>query len=100
MLNNPELIRCELCGRDMPHKSIERHHLEPKKKHQKNGSNNVALTCNSCSDQIHQLFSNKELEEQYNTIEKLKSSPAIQKWIAWVRKANPVNVCMKRKKKR
>ena len=100
MKNKEQTTECELCERDVPSKRIEKHHFEPKKKKQKEGSVNVALVCNPCGDQLHQLFTNKELEKEYNTIEKLKAHPKVQKWIAWVRKNNPTNVCMKRKKRK
>jgi len=46
----------------------------------------TAPMCRSCQNQIHAFFTNKELAEQYNTIEKLKANEQVQRWIAWIRK--------------
>ena len=85
---------CQICERE--HSVLEKHHLVPK-----NRKGETILVCPACGDQIHQLFSNKELVKGYNTLEKLLASKAIQKWIDWIQK-KPVdfNVCMRKKKRR
>jgi len=77
---------CELCKRDdVP---LTKHHLIPKQK----GGDDTALVCIPCSKQIHALFANRELKQQYNTIEKLQANAQVQTWIDWVRKHNPVDI--------
>jgi hypothetical protein len=69
------------------------HHLVPRMRHNKrikrdlgNERHKQADTCRPCHSQLHSLFTEKELEQEYNTIEKLKAHPEVQKWIKWVRK--------------
>jgi hypothetical protein len=82
---------CELCGLDGLR--LTDHHLIPRARHNKKvrrdhgeERNKTADTCRPCHDQLHKLFTEKELERQYNTIEKLKAHPDVQNWIAWRRK--------------
>lgn len=86
---------CKLCERDMESEMVEKHHLNPY-----NRKGDTIDVCCHCGDQIHLLFSRKELRDKYFTLDKLLESDKIQKWIKWVRKKNPVHVCMKVKKKK
>jgi len=89
-------MKCPICRRKMPSIDyIEKHHLTPRCKKGKE----TVLVCTDCGDQIHKLFTNKELEREFNTIEKLRASPKIQKWIEWV-KNKKFGICMKKKKRR
>ena len=90
------MINCTLCDRDTPAEYQEKHHLTPKCKKGKD----TDAVCVDCGDQIHQLFTNKQIKNDYNTIEKLKANEKIQKWIKWVKKRKTFGICMKRKKKR
>ncbi len=81
---------CELCKRGDV--ILNRHHLVPKQKKGKNKLDNFIDTCIPCSKQIHALFTNKELKREYNSLETLKSSKKIRKWIKWVRKKNPIDI--------
>jgi len=56
-------IRCSLCGRITPKQYAEKHHLIPKSKE---GKVTIDVCCN-CGDQVHKLFTNKELEKEYHT---------------------------------
>jgi hypothetical protein len=92
-----EPIFCALCGRKIPEKHLtERHHPVPVAK----GGKSAEVVCIDCGDQIHQLFSNNELRDRYNTMDKLKAHSDVQKWIRWVRKQKNFGICMKKKKKR
>jgi len=51
-----------------------------------------AYLCKPCHKQVHALFDNRELKQNYNTIQKLKSHSGIIKFIEWVRKKNPRDV--------
>ena len=93
---------CQLCARDV--NQLTKHHLIPKqkinrrkwrrsyRKFEKPPWERKIDVCIPCGKQIHALFTNKELKKEYNTLEALKSSPKIQKWINWVIKKNPQNI--------
>jgi hypothetical protein len=85
--------RCELCHREIAF--LTQHHLIPrtthKRKKQRDGFtqeelNQVIEICAPCHKNIHAVLTEKELAEDFNTIEKLLSFPAIAKFTAWVRK--------------
>ena len=91
------MMECTICEKGTPQKYVEKHHLTPccrkgKGKETKN-------VCLDCGDQIHQLFTNKELEREYNTLEKLLAHPKIQKWKKWI-KNKKFGICMKTKKRK
>ena len=82
---------CELCGRTEI--ALTEHHLIPRARHNKavrrdygGDRNKVAMICRPCHSQIHGLFTEKELERKYSTIELLKAHPDVIKWIEWVSK--------------
>lgn len=80
--NNP----CPLCGREMvPGPSVDLHHLIPKSK---KGKDTVYIH-KICHRKVHSVFTEKELEKEWNTIEKLKSNPEISKFVKWVSKKDP-----------
>jgi hypothetical protein len=88
---------CSICHREISVPNYaEKHHLTPKSK----GGKDTAIVCIDCGDQIHNLFDNKELKREYNTIEKLISHPAMIKWVKWIRKKKVFGVCMKQKKRK
>jgi len=82
---------CELCGRVGV---LTKHHLIPQCRHnnkknkkifdRKEVKHRTAMLCQSCHSKIHATFSNKILEQQYNTLESLKQHPSIQKFIKWI----------------
>lgn len=82
---------CELCGCKA---KLTKHHLCPqvkcrnKYKAIKNDSLNIAMVCRPCHDHIHASFSENELRDNYSTLEKLKSSQEMAKFIEW-RKKHP-----------
>ena len=82
---------CELCGRPVAH--LTRHHLIPRSRHRKKRAKRtftkeqmqqVAMVCPACHRQIHKTFTEKELEQEYNTIEALKIQPEIDKFVKWI----------------
>lgn len=84
--------KCTLCGRDIPAKMFaEKHHLVPK---QAKGKKTVTVCC-PCGDQIHELFTNKELRDKYNTVEALLGDPRVQRWVKWIRKTDRWHVRMR-----
>ena len=82
---------CALCERE--NCAVTGHHLIPRMRHNKKVKrettseerNHKVPFCRPCHDQMHALFTEKELERDYNTVEKLKAQPEVQAWIAWVK---------------
>ena len=78
-----ELGDCPLCGRKLVGgSSVNQHHLVPRSR---NGRDTVALH-RICHAAIHATLSEKELERQYNTIERLREHPQLRCFIVWVRR--------------
>ena len=79
---------CVLCGRELgTSETTSKHHLIPKSKGGRYSE--TILIHNICHQKIHSVFTEKELQQQYNTVEALKKHEAIQKFIKWVSKKNP-----------
>ena len=86
---------CPLCKREVPEHLIEDHHLIPKSK---KGKDTIEMCC-MCHDQIHEMFTNKELGKKLFTIELLLQNEKIQKWIGFASKQKHFNICMAKKKR-
>jgi hypothetical protein len=92
-----EPLKCALCERAVPSLAyIEKHHTVPRSK----GGKETVTVCMDCGNQIHELFSNKELRDTYNTIEALKKDERVWRWIRWIRKKGEFGICVKKKKRR
>lgn len=75
-------MNCALCSREIPKGFESKHHLVPKCK---GGADGVFVFMHSiCHKQIHALFNEKALAKKYNSIEKLKNQPDIQRFLAWI----------------
>lgn len=75
---------CSICHRKCSDEFIEKHHLIPKQKGGKHSG--VISVCVDCGNQLHNLFTNKQLQKDYNTLEKIINNSSVQKWIKWIRK--------------
>ena len=75
--------RCPLCKRPMIHKS--KHHFVPKCR----GGKATKLICSDCHRTIHSLFTNKQLESTYNTIDSLLNDERFKKAVAFLAKQDP-----------
>lgn len=75
---------CALCGRElaMPY---DEHHIVPKSR----GGRDTVLLHRICHSKIHNVFNNKELQHEYNTIDKLREHAEIQKFINWLKRKPP-----------
>jgi len=80
---------CQLCEREVYHLTI--HHLIPRQKvKQKKAQAGPTINiCSPCHRQIHNLFDNKHLAQELNSLEKLKSEPQMQTFLSWVKKQKP-----------
>ncbi|GAB6386903.1 hypothetical protein [Stutzerimonas marianensis] len=82
---------CELCQRAAP---LTRHHLIPRSLHgktyvRKRFSREERITatlwvCRACHDQIHRLFTEKELALGYHTREALMADPRLRSFVEWL----------------
>ncbi|HBX54943.1 hypothetical protein [Pseudomonas sp. UBA2684] len=94
----PEPIRlptppdtCELCARSVP---LTRHHLIPKALHdkayvQKRYAKHQRISatlwvCRACHNQIHRLFSEKQLALTYNHRDALLADPRLRTFVEWL----------------
>ena len=84
---------CPLCNRAV--ETTTDHHLIPVSK----GGKVKVPICIPCHNTIHDLFTNNELRDIYNTIEMLKAHDRFQKYLKWIRKKPPEFIpCFKAKK--
>ena len=86
MSNEPE--PCALCGRYGDALPMERHHLVPE--HRKESP--VVMVCSPCHDQLHALFTNEELIEEYHTAQKLREADRMQSYLDWIRTTNKTSI--------
>lgn len=91
---------CPLCTRPLGN-VWDRHHLIPKSR---KGTEVISIH-KICHDKIHSVFTEKELDDYYHTIPRLKESEHIIKFIKWVSKKDPdfyekTKDTIRRKKKR
>lgn len=83
---------CELCGRFV--RELTRHHLIPRSRHSKKQArkrfdrgemeSRIALLCRPCHRNLHTALDNKELEQEYNTVEALSAHPGVQRFTRWI----------------
>lgn len=102
---------CELCSRvNIP---VTKHHLIPQSEHprilkklRKNQQfskdemlTRVAWVCRPCHSHIHAVLSNRELANEFNTLDKIRTVPDIAKFADWVgNKPVGLKVTIRRKK--
>lgn len=75
-------FHCPLCEREGAFLVPSKHHLVPKSRE---GRETVEI-CVDCHRQIHALFTLPELEREHNTIEALKATEPMRRWIKWAGK--------------
>ena len=75
---------CSLCERKVPPTLITQHHLTPKERGGK--AEHKTPMCKPCHKQLHAVFTNKELEQRYASIEALRSAESLQPFLKWIRK--------------
>ena len=69
---------------------ITLHHLKPK---QKGGTaDDRTPLCRPCHKQLHAVFSNTELAQQFASLQVLRESPQLQPFLKWIRKQRPDRV--------
>jgi 3-methyladenine DNA glycosylase AlkC len=82
-------MNCELCEREVERLTV--HHLIPRQKvkQKKADPGPTANICSACHRQIHNLFDNKRLAQELNSLEALKTEPQMEKFLSWVKKQKP-----------
>lgn len=89
---------CELCGRFLEKGAITRHHLLPRSRARKlkrkprarrrrdldDARLTVAL-CRPCHRNVHASIANKDLEREYDSLEKLSAHPDVMRFTEWVK---------------
>ena len=73
-------MQCTLCGRETPDGLMERHHLVPRSF---KGRETIPV-CIDCGNQVHTLFTNKELATSLDTVERLMAEPRMRAYLAWI----------------
>jgi 5-methylcytosine-specific restriction endonuclease McrA len=80
-----------LCEREAV---LTRHHLIPRARHHNRRNKRefarstvraVVGLCRSCHSQVHQLLTEKQLEREFNTVEKLRAHPGVATFAEWMR---------------
>ena len=84
---------CELCGRS--ELEVTRHHLIPRTRHSNKRNRKLfdreevrtrlAWLCRPCHGFVHKVLSEKEMELEYNTVERLRAHGEIARFIEWVK---------------
>lgn len=81
---------CAICGRE---ETLTKHHLIPRTRHpnKKNKRDFDRATvkrtvgiCRMCHSQIHAVLTEKELEREWNSVERLRRHPEIDKFARWI----------------
>jgi len=82
--STPQQQVCPLCQREgIPRFSD--HHLVPKSR----GGKVLLPVCLDCHRSIHAFFTNRELADQYNTVEALWAHEGFAQHLRWLRKQDP-----------
>ncbi len=71
---------CPLCERPIPPSQQDAHHLVPKS----HGGTQTVVLHRICHRQIHALFTETELARQYTTVDSLRQSEEMSRFIRWV----------------
>ena len=85
---------CALCRRVVPDERIpdpqvvQEHHLVPENRK----DSPTVLLCRPCHKQIHALFSNAELREEYDTIEALGEAERLADYVEWIRGTEKLDI--------
>ncbi len=83
--NRSESDHCPICRHEYARAELTKHHLVPKSRR---GKETVHI-CRNCHRQIHALYTEKELEREFGSLDTLLSAEKLQPWIEWVRKRKP-----------
>lgn len=77
-------MNCALCEREVT--KLTEHHLKPKSRLKRGETTPTIWICSACHRQIHALFTNLQLADEYNSLERLRDEPRMRKFLTWIRK--------------
>ena len=80
-------MTCKLCQRDV--EKLTEHHLTPRSKLKKGERTPTIWICSPCHRQIHALFTNDELAAHFDSADKLRAEPRMNRFLMWIRKQDP-----------
>ena len=80
-----DLPSCPLCGRPIPIEEQSKHHLVPKSLK----GRDIVVLHRICHRKIHSLFTERELQKKYHSIEALLAHQDVQNFVAWVATKDP-----------
>jgi len=92
--SNGRVDLCPLCKRPNLHPTD--HHLVPKCR----GGKDTLTLCRDCHRAVHEVFPNKELEKEFNTVEALMGDDRLRRMISFIAKQDPGGRVKFRKDKR
>lgn len=81
-MDTKEMKNCSFCRRGV--KQLYKHHLVPKVKGGVKGE--IIECCRTCSQQIHMLFTEAELQKM--TLEQLNNKPEWKSYLNWISSRN------------
>jgi len=93
-LNHPAPDTCALCEREVARTT--KHHLTPRSE----GGTATADLCLACHKTLHKFFTNRTLAKDLNTIEALRQTPEVTKYLAWVRKQSDRSIKVRASRRR
>lgn len=76
---------CPLCGREMFSDTSDRHHLVPAC----HGGKETTHLHRICHSKVHHTLSEKQLEREFNTVERLLANEEMQAFVRWVARKDP-----------
>lgn len=78
---------CPICRRPLPDDSsiVDEHHLIPKSK----GGRETVRLHRMCHNKIHSLWTEKELAEKFNSIDRIIVNEEMRKYIRWIKGKSP-----------
>ncbi|WP_254525599.1 hypothetical protein [Natrinema caseinilyticum] len=85
---------CALCRRIVPDETIsdpqvvQKHHLRPEDR----AESPTVMLCRPCHKQIHAVFTNEELREDYDTITALRVAGRLQEYLDWIRNTEKLDI--------
>jgi 5-methylcytosine-specific restriction protein A len=85
---------CALCRRVIPDERIadpqvvQEHHLWPERR----AESPTVMLCRPCHKQIHALFTNEQLREEYDTVEALRGAERLQGYLDWIRGTEKLDI--------
>ena len=87
-MKETEIPICALCLRPIPQQAKQSvHHLIPKLKGGRGGP--TVLLHHACHNEIHATLTEAELARDYDTPDKLRAHPHLEKFVKWLAKRPP-----------